>query len=260
LTADNLAQQRRIPVLAALVTQKVQFSSTVIGLRQSKGLEAAADAVKEGQVQRGMNEIAVAIQEMREEELRLLTARGVNAKRHLDQTRIVLILGTILGLSIAVAAGWSVQRENSARELAEQALREGEESFRTLANNIPQLAWMADEKGWIFWYNPRWLDYTCTTLTEMARSGWRKVFHPDHVQRVEDKISRCFQSGEIWEDTFPIRGCDGTYSLFLSRAVPIRDPAGRVLRWFGTNSDIRDSKESGARYRGLLEAAPDAAR
>jgi CHASE3 domain sensor protein len=97
LTADNLAQQRRIPVLAALVTWKIQFSSTVIGLRQSDGLEAAANAVKESQDQRGVNEIAVAIQEMREEELRLLISRGINAKRRLDQTRIVLILGTILG-------------------------------------------------------------------------------------------------------------------------------------------------------------------
>ena len=258
LTMDNLEQQERIPILATLIAQKIQFSDMVIALRQKQGLEAAGDAVSEGQGQRSMNETEATIREMRGEELRLLAFRDVKAKRRLDQTRIGLIFGTVLGILIAAAAGWSVQRENSARELAELALREGEESFRTLANNIPQLAWMADEKGWIFWYNQRWLDYTCTTLAEMARSGWRKVFHPDHVQRVEDKISRCFQSGEIWEDTFPIRACDGTYSLFLSRAVPIRDPAGRVLRWFGTNTDISESKESGARYRGLLEAAPDA--
>jgi len=258
LTMDNLEQQRRIPLLATLITQKTQFSDMVIALRQKQGLKAAMDAVEEGQGQRSMNEMEAAIREMREEELRSLASRDVRANRRLDQTRMSLIFGTVLGILIAAAAGWSVQRENSTRERAEQALREDEESFRTLANNIPQLAWMADEKGWIFWYNQRWLDYTCTTLTEMARSGWGKAFHPDHAQRVEDKISRCFQSGEVWEDTFPIRGRDGTYSLFLSRAVPIRDPAGRVLRWFGTNTDISESKESGARYRGLLEAAPDA--
>ena len=159
---------------------------------------------------------------------------------------------------IAAAAGWSVQRDHSARVLAEDALREGEGRFRTLANNIPQLAWMADEKGYIFWYNDRWFDYTGTTLDEMAGWGWQKVHHPDHVQRVVDKISQCFQTGEIWEDTFPLRGRDGSYHLFLSRAVPIRDSEGKVLRWFGTNTDISESKESGAKYRGLLEAAPDA--
>jgi PAS domain S-box-containing protein len=73
-----------------------------------------------------------------------------------------------------------------------------------------------------------------------------------------DKITRCFKTGEIWEDTFPLRGRDGNYHLFLSRAVPIRDPSGKVVRWFGTNTDISASEESGAKYRNLLEAAPDA--
>src|SRR5208282_1481929 len=73
-----------------------------------------------------------------------------------------------------------------------------------------------------------------------------------------EKIGRCFATGEVWEDTFPLRGRDGSYRLFLSRAVPIRDAEGKVLRWFGTNTDISESKESGAKYRGLLEAAPDA--
>src|SRR6202049_4565491 len=117
---------------------------------------------------------------------------------------------------------------------------------------------MADEKGYIFWYNQRWFDYTGTSLEEMAGWGWQKAHHPDHVQQVVAKISKCFQSGELWEDTFPLRGRDGNYRLFLSRAVPIRDPEGKVLRWFGTNTDITESKESGAKYRGLLEAAPDA--
>jgi PAS domain S-box-containing protein len=125
-------------------------------------------------------------------------------------------------------------------------LREGEGRFRTLANNIPQLAWMADEKGSIFWYNDRWFDYTGTNLDEMAGWGWKKVHHPDRVQGVVDKITRCFKTGEIWEDTFPLRGRDGNYHLFLSRAVPIRDPSGKVVRWFGTNTDISASEESGA--------------
>ncbi len=205
-----------------------------------------------------MDEFQNTIGQMEGEEQRLLVLREKNAERRFVQIKTVLIAGTILGLFITVFAGWSVKRDNVALALAEEALREGEGRFRTLANNIPQLAWMADETGYIFWYNDRWFDYTGTTLAEMAGWGWQKVHDPDHVKRVVEKISRCFQTGEIWDDTFPIRGRDGKYRLFLSRAVPIRDPNGKILRWFGTNTDISESTDSGAKYRGLLEAAPDA--
>ncbi len=126
------------------------------------------------------------------------------------------------------------------RKESEQALREGEERFRTLADNIAQFAWMADGQGWIFWYNRRWFDYTGTNLEQMQGWGWRDVHHPDHVERVVEKISRYFASGEIWEDTFPLRAADGSYRWFLSRAIPIRNNEGEVTRWFGTNTDITE--------------------
>jgi PAS domain S-box-containing protein len=133
-------------------------------------------------------------------------------------------------------------RDITERRRTEEARREAEAGFRTMANNISQFAWMADAKGDIFWYNDRWFDYSGTTLEEMAGSGWQKIQHPDHVDRVVEKITRCFQRGEVWDDTFPLRGRDGEYRWFLSRAVPIRDASGAVSRWFGTNTDITESK------------------
>jgi PAS domain S-box-containing protein len=258
LTLDNAEQQRRLDALASLASQKFQLAEKVLNRRRTNRLEAATNAIQKGSGKKIMDDFQKLIAEMQDEELRLLVLRETDAKRRFAQTKTLVVLGTVLGLLITCIAGWSAQRDHSARALAEQALREGEERFRTLANNIPQLAWMADEKGYIFWYNDRWFDYTGTTFEEMAGWGWQKVHDPDHVQRVVDEISKCFQTGEVWEDTFPLRGRDGTYRLFLSRAVPIRDPQGKILRWFGTNTDISESKESGAKYRGLLEAAPDA--
>ncbi|MEC4892472.1 MAG: PAS domain S-box protein [Oscillatoria sp. PMC 1051.18] len=132
----------------------------------------------------------------------------------------------------------------SDRKQMEAILRESEERFRTLADNISQFAWMADENGWIFWYNQRWFDYTGTTLEQMQGWGWQQVHHPDRVEQVVEKISYCFKTGEIWEDTFPLRGKDGQYRWFLSRALPIRDEAGNILRWFGTNTDITELRET----------------
>lgn len=138
-----------------------------------------------------------------------------------------------------------------------------QDEFRILVDSIPQLAWMADHTGWIFWYNRRWYDYTGTTLQEMQGWGWRSVHHPDHVDRVVQRIQRSWDTGEPWEDTFPLRGCDGTYRWFLSRALPVRDAEGRVVLWFGTNTDITrqletetELRESEARFRNMADHAP----
>ncbi|MFY0525753.1 PAS domain S-box protein [Archangium gephyra] len=130
------------------------------------------------------------------------------------------------------------------RRRTEAALRESKEHFEALADNISQLAWMTDETGAIFWYNQRWFDYTGTTHDEMEGWGWQQVHHPDHVERVTERFLRHIAAGEVWEDTFPLRGKTGEYRWFLSRAHPIRDGSGQVRRWFGTNTDITAQLEA----------------
>ena len=130
-----------------------------------------------------------------------------------------------------------------------------DEQFHALAETIPQLAWMADANGVIYWYNRRWYDYTGTSLQEMQGWGWTAVHHPDHVDRVVRRIQHSWNTGEPWEDSFPLRGRDGRYRWFLSRAQPIRDADGTIVRWFGTNTDINELREAElARDRALAEA------
>lgn len=139
----------------------------------------------------------------------------------------------------------------------ESALADSELRFRTMANNMSQFAWMADAKGAIFWYNQRWFDYTGTTLEDMQGWGWRNVHHPDHLERVVAKFKHCIQSGEVWEDTFPLRGVDGSFRWFLSRAIPVLDTSGQVVQWFGTNTDITDQLATEEALRRASQAKDD---
>ncbi|HST12039.1 MAG TPA: response regulator [Terriglobales bacterium] len=118
------------------------------------------------------------------------------------------------------------------------------ENYRTLADNISQFAWMANSSGWMYWFNQRWFDYTGTALDQVQGWGWQKAVHPDHVLRVVEKIKGSFASGDVWEDTFPLRGKDGEYRWFLSRAVPIKNAHGRITRWFGTNTDVTELRNT----------------
>ncbi|MCB0322596.1 MAG: PAS domain-containing protein [Bdellovibrionales bacterium] len=127
---------------------------------------------------------------------------------------------------------------------AETALERSRADFRTLADNISQFAWSADPCGWITWYNQRWYDYTGTTLEQMQGWGWQQVHHPEHVEAVTREFKRCISAGIPWEDTFPLRGQDGSYRWFLSRAQPIFDAEGKVERWFGTNTDITEQRHA----------------
>ncbi len=133
----------------------------------------------------------------------------------------------------------------------ERELRESKERFQAIADNIPPMAWMADEQGKLFWTNLRWQKFAGKTLEEMDEGGeWEELHHPEHRERVRKKFLEAVEKGEAWEDTFPMRRCDGEYRWFLSRAVPVRNAQGRIEKWFGTNTDITE-------HRGAMEALRD---
>ncbi|MGE8135383.1 PAS domain S-box protein [Novosphingobium subterraneum] len=153
--------------------------------------------------------------------------------------------GKIVGAS-------KIARDITAREEGQRALRESEMRFRMLADNITQLAWVADRSGWIGWYNKRWYDYTGLAEGDCDGWGWDQVHHPDHLERVLAHFKTSMESGVEWEDTFPLRSGDGEYRWFLSRALPIRDASGAILYWFGTNTDVTDMLEKEEQIRVLL--------
>ena len=132
----------------------------------------------------------------------------------------------------------------SIRRRAELILQASEQQLQEVADSIPQLAWIADAQGATYWYNKRWFDYTGATLEDMKGWGWCSLQHPDEVDRVRPSLERAIHSGQGWEDTFALRGKDGGYRWFLSRARPIKDARGKIFRWFGSNTDVTDQRHA----------------
>lgn len=145
----------------------------------------------------------------------------------------------------------SISRDVTPNLMLADTLKRSEQQFQALANHIAQLAWMADPSGNLFWLNQRWLDFTGSTLETSIGEGWRVFHHPDHIARVVDKWQRCIKEGRVWEDLFPLRGADGKYRWFLSRAMPVRNTEGEIELWCGTNTDVTDARRQNQSLRKL---------
>ncbi|MDQ6755884.1 MAG: PAS domain-containing sensor histidine kinase [Bacteroidota bacterium] len=127
--------------------------------------------------------------------------------------------------------------------LAKKEADELRERFETMANNIPNLAWIANADGYIFWYNNRWYEYTGTTPQQMEGWGWQSVHDPEQLPAVLKKWKNSINTGQPFEMVFPLLGADKKLRPFLTRIIPIKDEDGKVLKWLGTNTDIEKQKE-----------------
>ncbi|HLG63549.1 MAG TPA: ATP-binding protein [Ktedonosporobacter sp.] len=128
------------------------------------------------------------------------------------------------------------------RKEAEASIEESEARFRALADNIPNLVWMARPDGWIYWYNSRWYEYTGTTPEQMQGWGWQAVHDPEILPSVMERWQNSLSSGEPFAMVFPLKSAQGEFHPFLTRIVPIHDNEGTIVQWFGTNTDITEQK------------------
>jgi PAS domain S-box-containing protein len=154
-------------------------------------------------------------------------------------------------------ANESLRREAAERERAEQAHEETrarerrtraaadatERHYRFLAETIPQQVWTAQPDGALDYVNRRALDYFSLDNARVLGAGWQQVVHPEDIEGSVERWSHSLSTGDTYEVEFRLRDSGGVYRWHLARALPMRDADGRIVKWFGTNTDIDEQKQ-----------------
>ena len=260
VTLDNPEQQRRLPILEQLAAERMQRAELIIALRKNQGIEAAMKSVREGPSVRVTAEYTAIVLELQGEEERLLAIRNAEAAANLRHTKIILLCGTLLGLLITGVAGWSVHRDNYRRWLAEQALHESERKYRMLVNGVKDYAiLMLGPLGEIRSWNPGAERMSGCAFKEVAGQNFSRFFPAEDIAsgKPEEILRIAATNGEYEEQSTRVRS-DGTRYQVRSSYAASRDPAGNLRGFSVISRDLTESTESGAKYRGLMEAAPDA--
>jgi two-component system CheB/CheR fusion protein len=172
--------------------------------------------------------------------------------------------GTPLYAAGEVYAVLVVSYDITERKRAEAALRTSEESFRTLADVVPQVIWTNTVDGEATYFNQRWYDYSGLSYHQSAGPGWQAIVHPDDAPASVERWRQALAAGQVFETEYRLRRADGVYRWHLGRNVPLRDADGQITGWFGSATDIEDMKgaeaarrESDERFRLLVDGARD---
>jgi PAS domain S-box-containing protein len=120
--------------------------------------------------------------------------------------------------------------------------KRAEREWQALTDAIPQQIWSGAPDGTLDYCNERWRSYTGLELENLQGDRWQTILHPDDRDRVLKAWHESVLSGTIYEQEERHRSADGTYRWFLARGVPLRNAEGRIVRWYGTNTDIEDRK------------------
>jgi PAS domain S-box-containing protein len=152
-------------------------------------------------------------------------------------------LGTVLSvLVVAAFVSYAAHALGGDLERAQAESERSDAEFRLLAEAMPQMVWITRADGWNLWMNQQWIAYTGLTFDESLGHGWDKPFHPDDQQRARQAWEQATETTGAYSLECRLRRADGAYRWWLIRALPLRDPAGVILKWFGTCTDIHDLK------------------
>src|SRR6201997_474470 len=141
------------------------------------------------------------------------------------------------------------QRSQESLRVALKRLENSETRLRQVIDTIPTLAWCNLADGPNEFLNKRWHEYTGLTPEESNGWGWQTAFHPDDLPPLMERWRELLTSGDSGEIEARLRRYDGVYRWFLIRVEPFRDETGKLLRWYGTSTDIESLKQTEEKLR-----------
>ena len=218
----------------------------------------------------GQNSEAYTHPEERDTRQSLLERLGANGSKPVKTNRRYLkpdgsVVWVKLSLAVVKEGGVPVGVVGTTTDItraktAAKRLRESEARFRELADAMPQIVWSASPDGHVDYFNRRWYEYTGQAEGSVGAEAWEPVLTPDVAELVHRTWARSLETGEVYELEIPLRRADGAFRWVLARGLPVKDEAGRIVRWYGTNTDIHDRKlaeaalrDSESRFRVLAE-------
>jgi PAS domain S-box-containing protein len=150
------------------------------------------------------------------------------------------VLSLTLFASLALTVCWL----SASRRRAEEALRESEQRWRNLTEALPQLVWGAGPDGGCDYFSAQWTTYTGISESELLGWAWMEALHPDDREPTRQFWTESVAGRQPYDVEYRIRRGDGTYGWFKTRGTPIRNTEGRIVKWFGTCTDISDRKRA----------------
>jgi PAS domain S-box-containing protein len=119
-----------------------------------------------------------------------------------------------------------------------------EAQVRLIAETIPQQVWTAKPDGELDYYNQRWLDFAGKTVEQLQTEGWADIVHPEDLPQVRELWAQALATGNPYEAEVRLRSATGEYRWVIGQALPLRDEQGRIVKWYGTNTDITERKQA----------------
>lgn len=150
----------------------------------------------------------------------------------------------VLSLAFFASLGLTVCWLSASRRRAEEALRESEQRWRNLTEALPQLVWGACPDGACDYFSTQWTTYTGISESKLLGWAWMEALHPDDREPTRQFWVESVAGRQPYDVEYRIRSSDGTYGWFKTRGTPIRDTEGRIVKWFGTCTDISDRKRA----------------